>query len=243
MVRTTALALSRPRTAVRAVALGALVLGLAAGCGSDDGSAEAPAVEGPGAGEQQDASDGGGAEAGTSDDATSEDASDDGAASDDGGAAEAGGAALPEDADLATEQPAIGAERAVEIGLEAVGGGELVQIEIDHDDDVWEWELEILQDRRQHDVDIDATSGEVTQHEQDDEDDDDRDPAVDVTSPMTPEEAIEIALGKELGRVSGWDLDSDDDRVRYTVDITRSSGKDDVEVEVGVETGEARVDD
>ena len=219
MVRTTALALSRPRTAVRAVALGALVLGLAAGCGSDDGSAEAPAVEGPGAGEQQ----------GASDDATSEDASDDGAASDDGGAAEAGGAALPEDADLATEQPAIGAERAVEIGLEAVGGGELVQIEIDHDDDVWEWEL--------------ATSGEVTQHEQDDEDDDDRDPAVDVTSPMTPEEAIEIALGEEPGRVSGWDLASDDDRIRYTVDITRSSGDDDVEVEVDVETGEARVDD
>ena len=221
----------RTRTTARAVALGALVLGLAAGCGTESGSDEAPAVEGPGA-----ASDGGGAsDAGGADDATEGD----GSSSDDGGAA--GGAALPADADLATAQLPVTAEQAVRIGMDAVGGGELRQIEIDHDDDAWEWELEIALDGRQHELDIDAASGEVTVHEQDD--DEDGEPAVDVTSPMTPEEAIEIALGKEPGRVSGWDLDSDDDRVRYTVDITRSSGEDDVEVEVDVETGEARVDD
>ena len=222
----------RTRTTARAVALGALVLGLAAGCGTESGSDEAPAVEGPGA-----ASDGGGAsDAGGADDATEGD----GSSSDDGGAA-AGGAALPADADLATAQLPVTAEQAVRIGMDAVGGGELRQIEIDRDDDAWEWELEIALDGRQHELDIDTSSGEVTVHEQDD--DEDGDPAVDVTSPMTPEEAIEIALGKEPGRVSGWDLASDDDRVRYTVDITRSSGDDDVEVEVDVETGEARVDD
>lgn len=221
----------RPRSTVRALALGALVLGLAAGCGADSGSDEAPAVEGPGASEQEDAGT-------TADDDT---ASDDGAASDDGGAAPgAGAAALPEDADLATEQLPITAEKAVEIGLGAAGGGELVQIEIDHDDDVWEWELEIVDGGRQHDLDIDATSGEVTEHDQDDVDD--QDPAVDVTSPMPYAEAIEIALGKEPGRVSGWDLSSDDGRIRYTIDIDRSGG-DDVEVEVDVETGEVRVDD
>ena len=232
----------RTRTTARAVALGALVLGLAAGCGTESGSDEAPAVEGPGAASEQDAaSDAGGADddasdAGGADDAAAGDAS----ASDDGGAA-AGGAALPADADLATAQLSVTAEQAVQIGMDAVGCGELRQIEIDHDDDAWEWELEIALDGRQHELDIDASSGEVTVHEQDDEED--REPAVDVTSPMTPEEAIEIALGKEPGRVSGWDLDSDDDHVRYTIDIDRSSGDDDVEVEVDVETGEARVDD
>lgn len=221
MTRTSA----RSRSTVRAIALSALVLGLAAGCGADSGSDEAPAVEGPGASEQED-----------------DGASDDGAASDDGGAAPAAGAAaLPEDADLATEQLPITAEKAVEIGLGAAGGGELVQIEIDHDDDVWEWELEIVDGGRQHDIDVDATSGEVTEHDQDD--DDDQDPAVDVTSPMPYAEAIEIALGKEPGRVSGWDLSSDDSRIHYTIDIDRSSGGDDVEVEVDVETGEVRVDD
>ena len=87
---------------------------------------------------------------------------------------------------------------------------------------------------RQHDLDIDATSGEVTEHDQDD--DDDQDPAVDVTSPMPYAEAIEIALGKEPGRVSGWDLSSDDGRIRYTIDIDRSGG-DDVEVEVTASRG------
>jgi len=236
MTRTSA----RPRSTVRAIALGALVLGLAAGCGADSGSDEAPAVEGPGASEQEDAgtADDDTASAGASDEGA---ASDDGATSDDGGEAPAAGAAaLPEDADLATEQLPITAEKAVEIGLGAAGGGELVQIEIDHDDDVWEWELEIVDGGRQHDLDIDATSGEVTEHDQDD--DDDQDPAVDVTSPMPYAEAIEIALGKDPGRVSGWDLSSDDGRIRYTIDIDRSGG-DDVEVEVDVETGEVRVDD
>ena len=65
---------------------------------------------------------------------------------------------------------------------------------------------------------------------------------MDVTSPMTYDEAIEIALGVEPGRVSGWDLDSDDGRILYTIDIDRSGG-DDVEVEVDVETGQTRVDD
>ncbi|MCZ4327125.1 PepSY domain-containing protein [Brachybacterium paraconglomeratum] len=224
----------RPRSTVRALALGALVLGLAAGCGGDSGSDEASAVEGPGASEEESGS-------AASDGASDDGASDDGATGADGGEAPgAGAAALPEDADLATEQLPITAEKAVEIGLGAAGGGELVQIEIDHDDDVWEWELEIVDRGRQHDLDIDATSGEVTEHDQDD--DDDQDPAVDVTSPMPYAEAIEIALGQEQGRVSGWDLSSDDGRIHYTIDIDRS-GDDDVEVEVDVETGEVRVDD
>ena len=244
---------TRTRSTVRAFALGALVAGLAAGCGSDNGSEEAPAVEGPGTSEQGSdgaasddggaASDDGGAasDGAASDDAASDDGADGAAASDEGGKTPAaGGEALPEDADLATEQLPITAEKAIEIGLDAVGGGELVQIEIDHDDVAWEWELEIVQDGRQHELDIDATSGEVTEHEQ--EDDEDRDPAVDVTSPMTYDEAIEIALGVEPGRVSGWDLDSDDGRILYTIDIDRSGG-DDVEVEVDVETGQTRVDD
>ncbi len=106
---------------------------------------------------------------------------------------------------------------------------------------MWEWEHEAVDGGRQHDLDIDAASGEVTEHDQDD--DDDQHPAVDVSSPKPYAEAIEIALGKEPGRVSGGGLSSDDGRIHYTIDIDRSSGDDDVEVEVDVETGEVRVDD
>lgn len=80
----------------------------------------------------------------------------------------------------------------------------------------------------------------MTEHDQDS--DDDQDPVVDVTSPMTYAEAIEIALGEEPGRVSGWDLDSGDGQIRYQIDIDRADGGD-VEVEVDVENGEVRIDD
>lgn len=251
MLRTTL----RPRRALRVLAAGSLMLALAAGCGTTgQNSEDQPAADEPGTSQDdtsQDDSTGDDAAEGTSVDGASDDASDDatdGAAddksddkSDEKDEASSTAEALPEDADLATETMPISAEDAIAIGKEAVGGGELTQIEIDHDDATWECELEIVLDGRQHELDIDATTGEVTEHEKDD--DDDKDPTVDVTFPMTPEEAIEIALGVEPGRVSGWDLDSDDGRVHYTIDIDRKNGDDDVEVEVDVETGETRIDD
>ncbi|MGP9538787.1 PepSY domain-containing protein [Brachybacterium sp. AOP43-C2-M15] len=238
MTRTT----TRLRTTTRAAALGALVLALAAGCGGadDEGDAGAPPADDPGTAQDEQDQD--------EQDQDGDDASDrsgsDGAASDQGGAEQgedtAGSTeALPRDADLATEELPITAERAIEIATEEVGGGDLTQIEIDHDDDVWEWELELVLDGTQHELDIDATTGEVTEHETDD---DDRDPVVDVTSPLSYDEAIEIALGEEPGRVSGWELDSDDGAIRYQIDIDRSEGGD-VEVEIDVETREVRVDD
>lgn len=56
-------------------------------------------------------------------------------------------------------------------------------------------------------------------------------------------EAIELALGAQDGRVSGWSLESDDDRIHYTVDIVPDGSNDDVEVEVDVETQDVRIDD
>lgn len=231
----------RRRSTVRAAALSTLVIALAAGCGSADQGEDGATPDGEPATSQEsgdDSDDSAGADDGSASD-------DGGAASDDGGATDSAqqdpaAAALPEDADLATEELPITAERAIEIATETVGGGDLVQIGIDHDDRTWEWELELVADGTQHELDIDATSGEVTEHEQDS--DDDQDPVVDVTSPMAHAEAIEIALGQEPGRVSGWDLDSDDGQIRYQIDIDRAEGGD-VEVEVDVESGEVRIDD
>lgn len=225
----------RPRRTARVAALGALGLALVVGCGGTGDEDGGTPPEDPG---------------------TSEEGGDDGATQDDGAASDGGGAgdapddtaqdgtaseALPEDADLATEELPITAESVIRIGTETVGGGELVQIGIDHDDRTWEWELEIVEGGTQHELDIDATTGEVTEHETDR--DDDQDPVVDVTAPMAYAEAIEIALGEVPGRVAGWDLDSDDGTIRYQVEIDRDQGDDDVEVEIDVETGDVRVED
>lgn len=233
MLRTTSL----PRTAARSVALGTLLLVTASGCGA--AGQEDAEVPSDGSGITQEGQD-------VTDDDAGSGASDDGGEAADRSAGPEDAASdstegLPEDADLATEEPPITAERAVEIGTETVGGGDLVQIGIDHDDRTWEWELEIVENGTQHELDIDATTGEVSEHETDE--DDDQDPVVDVTSPMAYSEAIEIALGEVPGRVAGWDLDSDDGTIRYQIEIDRDQGDDDVEVEIDVETGDVRVDD
>lgn len=245
------------RSTTRAAALGALVIALAAGCGDtsgDDGSPadgdSDPSVSDGGEATGDDASGGDGSAGGDTSEAVG--ASDaggaDGAPSDGGTAgdgagddAAAGGAPLPESADLATEQLPVPVEDAVAIALETAGGGETVSVSIDHDDDRdWVWEIEVALDGREHEIDIDAATGEVLQHEEDDDRVDE--PAVDVTSPMTPAEAIDLALRKHDGRVSSWDLDSDDGTIRYQIDLERSGG-DDTEIEVDVETGEVRVED
>lgn len=234
---------TRIRTTVRAAAGAAMVAALAAGCGGTSDEDQAPADDDQGIEQNDsDASDDGGASDGGASDGS---ASDDGGASDESTASGEDGTAgaaqaLPADADLATETLPVSAEEAWEIALEATGGGEVHYIDIDHDDDRWEWEFEIRNGGEDHELDIDATTGEVTDHERDD--DDDQDPAIDITSPMPYQEAIEIALGVQDGRVEGWQLDSDDGRIEYTIDIEREDGED-VEVDVDVETGETRIDD
>lgn len=229
--------INHSRTTARSAALGVLVIALAAGCGgASDEETDAPQDGGTG----QSTND-----AGDGDDGASDAGGDDSAASDGGsGAADPGagaGTQLPESADLATDQLPIAAEQAVGIAVDTVGGGETVSVEIDHDDDRWEWEISVALDGREHDLGIDAATGEVTEHDQDDDDADE--PAVDVTAPLAHSEAIEIALGEAPGRVTGWDLDSDDGRIRYQIEIERSEGDKDVEVEIDVETREVRIDD
>ncbi|GAA1490375.1 PepSY domain-containing protein [Brachybacterium sacelli] len=237
---------ARSRSTVRAAALGAFVIALAAGCGGQGDENGEGITQGEGSGGS--ASDGGGsdgasdggASGGASDGGGSDEASD-GGGSDDAASGSGQASALPADADLASEQLPVPAEEAVGIAVQTAGGGETESVSIDHDDDRgWTWEIEVAVDGSEHNLDIDATTGKVLEHEEDD--DRVEDPVVDVTSPMTPQEAIDLAVAERDSRVSGWDLDSDDGAIRYQVDI-QSSGDDDVEVGVDVESGEVRVED
>ena len=237
------------RRFVRSAAGAAFVLALAVGCGSDTEDPAQPdqPTQEQDAGEGSGASDGGGSSDGGASDggaATSDDGaatSDDGAAASDGGGS-AAGSELPADADLASTELPIPAEDAVQRALDASGGGDVHSITIDHDRrNGWEWEIEIRNGAQEHDIELSAISGEIIEHERDQ--DDDGEPAVDIADPMPYAEAIELALGAQDGRVSGWSLESDDDRLHYTVDIVPDGANDDVEVEVDVETQDVRIDD
>lgn len=230
---------TRLRTTVRSAVAAAFVLTLAAGCGAND--SEAPAEEQTEQAQQTEQAD----ESDTDGQSASDGGGDDtaaGGASDGGGAAAGGSDDLPADADLAAVDLPIPAEDAVATALETAGGGDLHQVEIDHDRvHGWMWEIQVQNGAERHELDIHAITGEVIQHERDDEDD--QDPAVDIAAPLPHQEAVELALGAQDGRVSGWTLESDDDRIHYRVDIVPEGRDDDVNVEVDVETREVRVDD
>lgn len=223
---------SRTRRALHGATLGAAVVALAVGCGGGAQSEEsAPADDATVTTDEAPAEETSAAEGATEDDA----------ATDDGAAADGAAGELPGDADLAAEQPPVPVEDAIGTAQETAGTGNLVSVGIDHDDDRgWVWELELEADGTEHDLEIDATTGEVLEHEQDDQDRVE-DPVVDPDSPLPVQDAIDLALQQQDGRVSGWDLDSDDGTVRYTIDV--ETGGDDVEVEVDVESHETRVED
>lgn len=222
------------RRLVRSAAGTAFVLALAVGCGAGDDQGEAPAEQPQQTQQTQDSGD----DTGASDGGGATDSAP--AASDGGGAA--ADSELPADADLATTELPIPAEDAVQRALDASGGGDVHTVTVDHDRrNGWEWGIEIRNGSEEHDIELSAITGEIIQHERDQ--DDDGEPAVDITSPMPYSEAIELALGAQDGRVSGWTLDSDDGRIQYEVDIVPAGSNGDVDVTVDVETKDVRVDD
>ncbi|MTK01112.1 PepSY domain-containing protein [Micromonospora sp. CP22] len=79
----------------------------------------------------------------------------------------------------ATEGDAVSMERAVEIALAQVGGGQVTETERDEEDGRAVWEVEIVNGDTEHEIDVDRQTGEIVKAEQepvdDDDDDDDRD--------------------------------------------------------------------
>ncbi|MGO3147808.1 MAG: PepSY domain-containing protein [Leucobacter sp.] len=144
------------------------------------------------------------------------------------------------DADLRTVEFPITAEDAVQIATDAAGAGFVYSIELDHDDDnsAWEWEIHVLDGTTEHELEIDAVSGDIVSHEQDSTDDTEQ--AVNLTDPMTYDEALELAVANVDGTLHGWNLDWDDNVLEYEFDLKQ--GDDDTDVSVNVETGAVRLD-
>src|SRR5690625_1223810 len=213
------------RTRMLTAAAGVLMLALAGCSGGDE--PEQPATS------ASDASDSGDtADSGTSGSAGS-------------GTEETSGAqdgTTPPDADLADTELPVSAQDALSTSADEVGSDGIVHaIELDYSDSAgtWVWSVKTLVDGTDHEVEIDADSGEVLDHEQ--ESTDDQEQAVDLDAPMTFQDALAKAQDEVDGPVSGWKLEWDDGMTAYQFDI--GSGSEETEVTVNVDTGEVTVDD
>lgn len=219
------------RLATRAAA-GTMILAFAlAGCSSGESDADqAPGGEGQTAetaGAQESADDG--AEESTTGDPSPDDSS---------ASASAG---LPQDSDLSKESPSVAPEDAIATAKKEAKDGDVHAIELDFDDrdEAWQYEVKIIDGTTEFDVEIDAETGDVVDVEKDSTDD--KEKAVDLKDPMAFDEALKLAQEKASGRLDGWKLDSDDDRIEYQFDF--DDDDEEIEVSVDVESKKVSVDD
>ena len=210
---------------------GAFVL---AGCGGGGGEETASPGDPIVVGDQEpsaSAEEPSGDQSGTDDSESGESGSDSG-----------GAARTPADADLREVSVGVAVAEALQISADEVGADSVVySIDLDYSEHygAWVWTIDTLVDGTDHEVEIDADTGDVLDHEQ--ESSDDQEVAVDPADPMTPEQAIEAAGAEVDGPVRSWQLDSDDGERTYQVEVT--AGGDEVEVTVDVATGAVSVDD
>ncbi|MBV1759204.1 MAG: PepSY domain-containing protein, partial [Dethiosulfatibacter sp.] len=127
----------------------------------------------------------------------------------------------------------IGHDEAIRIALEKSGGGTVVEFELEQDDSRYEYEIKIIKDGMEYEVEIDAMTGEVLKFEADDDDYDDEDSITIPTDELIGmDEAIRIALAKSVGgTVVKFELDLDDSRYEYKIEIIKNGMEYEVEID------------
>lgn len=149
--------------------------------------------------------------------------------------------ATAQDADLADVSFSTDAQAAIDKSTDEVGDGIVHAIEIEWDEedyDAWVWSVKTLVDTTDHKVKINADTGEILKQESDDTDD--KEEAINLTSPMTPQDAQQKALDKLDGAIRSWKLEWDDGRREYQFDI--GDVDDTSEVTVDVDSGNVTID-
>ncbi len=157
------------------------------------------------------------------------------------GEADDSGGSTAEDVDLADTDFAVSAEDALDISADEVAADGIVHsIELDYSSrhGAWIWNIDTLVGDTDHEVEINADTGDVVDHEQ--ETTDDKEQPIDLTDPMTFDEALDLARAKADGPLREWKLEWDDGRREYQFDLGDLA--DPQEVTVDVETGKVYLD-
>ena len=142
----------------------------------------------------------------------------------------------------ATPKGLLTIEEAEAIAVKTVDG-KVTKIELDREKSGDVYEVEVKSDGVEYDLDIDAKTGEVLRTDKDNLDkdnfyDDDSDDKIIVSDGkfITEKAAIEIAMKQAKGTVTEVELDEDDDRVIYEIEVR--DGKYDYDFDIDAISGE-----
>ncbi|MER2089731.1 MAG: PepSY domain-containing protein [Sporosarcina sp.] len=142
----------------------------------------------------------------------------------------------------ATPKGLLTIEEAEAIAVKSVDG-KVTQIELDREKSGDIYEVEVKSDGNEYDLDIDAKTGNVLRTDRDDNDDDDfddddSDDKVIVSDGkfITKEAAVQIAMKQAKGTATEVELDEDDGRVVYEIEI--KDGKYEYDFDIDAISGE-----
>lgn len=133
--------------------------------------------------------------------------------------------------------PPISLNDAVNIFKEAHRDAKIESVDLDREDGRLHYDIEGFDSEKEYEMEIDATTGEVIEHETDSDSDDDE--YLDFSEIISPAKAIEIAsTNAEVEGLSPteWSLEADDDKQKYTIEYEQNDS--DIDIKINAVTGE-----
>ncbi|HLS36051.1 MAG TPA: PepSY domain-containing protein [Bacillota bacterium] len=136
--------------------------------------------------------------------------------------------------DATAAESLLSMEKAQEIAL-SEQDGHIDSIELESDEGYVYYEVEIENGDTEYDIYIEASTGEVLKVDRDDHDDDDYEVSGALENSISAEKAMQIAVEKVGGKVIEMELDEDDNRYEYEIEIKTNDGE--VEMTIDAVTG------
>ena len=111
--------------------------------------------------------------------------------------------------------------KAKDIALQKTDGGDITNIQLAIDDGVKQYEVDVTKGNKEYDVDIDSSSGKIIEFDEEQKDDEDeKEEELQKISPaISLDQAIKTALKSAKGTVNETDLDQENNRLVYEIEI------------------------
>lgn len=111
--------------------------------------------------------------------------------------------------------------KAKDIALQKTDGGDITNIQLAIDDGVKQYEVDVTKGNKEYDVDIDSSSGKIIEFDEEQKDDEDEkeEELQNISPPISLDQAIKTALRSAKGTVNETDLDQENNRLVYEIEI------------------------